>query len=179
GVLADYPRRKSLNCGTNAGRAKAFVIFAPADDTVFRRGLDEMVVSPPGVTGEDFDFGDLRCFCHNALFSLFRSACKGEVPICTTWATGGLRKLAARSRIQNPIKCASDAGGRGHDVSRDRPQNAPNADAFGLNRLRRFGYENTCGHFDFGAADHYRGGLYRPAFHKRPGNCAAGTLSGT
>src|SRR5215470_12649671 len=91
------------------------------------------------------------------------------------WIEETGRAVADTERYQACERC----GRAGHDVSRDRPQNAPNADAFGLNRLRRFGYENTCGHFDFGAAHHYRGGLYRPAFHKRPGNCATGPLSGT
>jgi hypothetical protein len=35
----------------------------------------------------------------------------------------------------------------GHDVSPERPENAPNGDAFGHNRNRRLGRENTCGYF--------------------------------
>jgi hypothetical protein len=39
----------------DAGRAKTLVEFAPADDAVFGRDLDEVVVAPAGVAGERLD----------------------------------------------------------------------------------------------------------------------------
>jgi hypothetical protein len=54
-VLADHARAEPLDGGRHAGRAKALVILAPADDAVLARDLDEMVVPPSGVAGERFD----------------------------------------------------------------------------------------------------------------------------
>jgi hypothetical protein len=58
-VLADHAAGEPLDRGADAGRAKAFVELAPADDAVVRRQLDEMVVSPARVAGEDFEAGCL------------------------------------------------------------------------------------------------------------------------
>jgi hypothetical protein len=54
-VLADHARGQALNRGADAGRAKTLVELAPAHDAVLRRHLDEVVVSPAGVAGEDLD----------------------------------------------------------------------------------------------------------------------------
>jgi len=53
-VLPDHASRQALDRGADAGRAKAFVELAPADDAVLRRQLHEVVVSPASVAGEDF-----------------------------------------------------------------------------------------------------------------------------
>ena len=54
-VLPDHAHRKALDRGANAGRAETLVEFAPADDAVVGRELDEMVVSPAGIAGKKFD----------------------------------------------------------------------------------------------------------------------------
>ena len=54
-VLPDHAAGQPLDRRADAGRAKALVIFAPADHAVLGRDLDEMVVPPAGVAGEDFD----------------------------------------------------------------------------------------------------------------------------
>ena len=59
GVLADHPRREPLDRRGHAGRAKALVIFAPADDAVFGHDLDEVIIAPAGVAGERFDASDI------------------------------------------------------------------------------------------------------------------------
>src|SRR5262249_46896241 len=69
GVLPDDPSRQPLDCGTDAGRAKTFVIFAPADDAVLGGDLDEVVVSPARVAGQDFDGPYFRSLRHG--FPLF------------------------------------------------------------------------------------------------------------
>ena len=58
-VLADHPRREPFDRGRDAGRAKTFVVFAPADDAVFGHDLDEVIVAPAGVAGERFDASDV------------------------------------------------------------------------------------------------------------------------
>src|SRR5581483_2135827 len=59
GVLADHPRRQTLDCRAETGCAKTFVIFTPTDYAVLRRDLDEMIIPPAGVAGEDFEVGHL------------------------------------------------------------------------------------------------------------------------
>src|SRR5258708_15457488 len=61
GVLADDPCRQPLDRGSDAGRAKPFVEFAPADEAVFGHDLDEMVVPPARVAGQGFDTSDAGC----------------------------------------------------------------------------------------------------------------------
>src|SRR6516164_6549131 len=56
-ILPGHPPRQSLNRRADAWRAKAFVILAPADRAVFGRGLDEMVIPPSCIAGENFDVG--------------------------------------------------------------------------------------------------------------------------
>ena len=63
-VLADHARRKPLDRSRHAGRAKTFVVLAPADDTVLGHDLDEVVVAPAGVAGERFDASDLGGLFH-------------------------------------------------------------------------------------------------------------------
>ena len=53
------PDSRSID-GADAGRAEPLVELAPADDAVVGRQLDEVVVPPAGVAGEDFDACDLR-----------------------------------------------------------------------------------------------------------------------
>jgi hypothetical protein len=55
GVPADHARRQPLDRRTDAGRAETLVEFAPADHAFFGGELDEMVVSPAGVAGEEFN----------------------------------------------------------------------------------------------------------------------------
>ena len=59
-VLPDHARRKPLDRRAEAGRAEAFVEFAPADHAVFRGDLDEMVVSPAGIARKRLDASHLR-----------------------------------------------------------------------------------------------------------------------
>ena len=66
-VLADDPRRQPLDRGGDAGRAKAFVEFAPADQAVLGRQLDEVIVAPAGVAGKRFDAADAGCLGHDFL----------------------------------------------------------------------------------------------------------------
>jgi hypothetical protein len=54
-VLPDDPGGQALDRSADAGRAKPFVELAPADDTVLRRQLDEVIVSPTGIAGENFE----------------------------------------------------------------------------------------------------------------------------
>ena len=54
-VLPDHAAGQPLDRRADAGCAKPLVIFAPADHAVLGRDLDEMVVPPAGVAGEDFD----------------------------------------------------------------------------------------------------------------------------
>src|SRR5450432_18 len=63
-ILSDHARRQTLNHRADAGRAKTFVEFAPADNAVFGGDLDEMVVSPAGIASDDFETFYLRHFCH-------------------------------------------------------------------------------------------------------------------
>src|ERR1700733_3705825 len=65
-VLPDHARRQALDHGTDAGRAEAFVEFAPADDAVIGGDLDEMVVPPAGVAGEDVNAAYFRYLRHGA-----------------------------------------------------------------------------------------------------------------
>lgn len=44
--------------------------------------------------------------------------------------------------------------------------------------IEPFGHENSGCYFDFGAAHHYRSGLYRPAFDQRPRDRSTRELSG-
>ena len=67
GVLADHARRQPLDRRGNAGRAKALVVLAPADDAVLGHDLDEVVIPPAGVAGERFDASDLGGFFHGFL----------------------------------------------------------------------------------------------------------------
>ena len=53
--LADQAVRELGDRRTDAGCAKTFVVFAPADDAVFGHDLDEVIVAPAGVAGERFD----------------------------------------------------------------------------------------------------------------------------
>lgn len=54
-VLPDDTGREALDGGANAGRAETLVEFAPADDAVLGRQLDEMIVSPAGIAGKDLE----------------------------------------------------------------------------------------------------------------------------
>ncbi|MGY3650973.1 hypothetical protein [Bradyrhizobium sp. LM2.9] len=54
-VLPDDAGGEALDRSADAGRAEALVELAPADDTVFGRQLDEVVVSPTGIAGENFE----------------------------------------------------------------------------------------------------------------------------
>src|SRR5258708_20233846 len=54
GILSHHPCRQTLDRSTDAGRPKAFVEFAPADDSVFGGDLDELIVSPTAVANEQF-----------------------------------------------------------------------------------------------------------------------------
>jgi hypothetical protein len=65
---------------------------------------------------------------------------------------------------------------RRHDVSLDRPENAPSSDVFGHNRKRRSRHENTGRHFDSGAAYDVRGGIHGPVSDKRSADRARGEL---
>ncbi len=71
GVLSHHPRRQALDRRTDAGRAKTFVKFAPANDAVFGGDLDEVVVSPAGVAGEQFDASYLRHLRHGVSLFIF------------------------------------------------------------------------------------------------------------
>src|ERR1700738_2390048 len=57
-VLPDHAAGQALDRGPHARAPKTPVILAPPDHTVFGRYLDEVVVSPAGVAGEDFDACD-------------------------------------------------------------------------------------------------------------------------
>src|SRR5258706_15799531 len=65
GILSNHPRRETLDCSTDARRTKTFVELAPANDAVFGGELDEAVVSPTGVAGEQFDASYFRCVAHS------------------------------------------------------------------------------------------------------------------
>src|SRR3954453_12704108 len=75
-VLPDDAGRQALDRSTDAGRAEALVELAPADDAVLGRQLDEVVVSPAGVAGENFEtccfrrLGHVAPCCPAGLFSL-------------------------------------------------------------------------------------------------------------
>jgi hypothetical protein len=75
---------------------------------------------------------------------------------------------------QNAALMARD----GHDLSRDRPENAQMADVFGHNPKRPSRHENAGGYLGLGTAHDYRGGLHRPAFHQRSEYRSTGELSG-
>src|SRR5450432_79668 len=64
-----------------------------------------------------------------------------------------------------------------HDVSLDRPENAPSSDVFGHNRKPRSKHENTGRHFDSGAAYDFRGGLHGQGSDKRSAGYARGELN--
>jgi hypothetical protein len=64
GILSHHPRRETLDHRADAGRTKTFVEFTPADDAVFGGDLEEMVVSPAGIAGEDFHTSYLGGLCH-------------------------------------------------------------------------------------------------------------------
>src|SRR5271166_562018 len=73
-VLPHHARREALDRGAHARRAEALVIFAPADCAVFGRELDEMVIPPAGVAGEQFGicyFGRIWHGFSSALPALF------------------------------------------------------------------------------------------------------------
>src|SRR6266404_595944 len=72
-VLPDHAHRKALDRRADAGRAETLVEFAPADDTVVRRELDEMVVSPAGIAGKKFDAFYFGALCHDVSFCSFLS----------------------------------------------------------------------------------------------------------
>ena len=74
GVLSDHARRETLDRSADAGRAKAFVEFAPADDAVLGGDLDEVVVSPAGVAGEQFDASYLRYLRHGVSLFYWRQS---------------------------------------------------------------------------------------------------------
>jgi hypothetical protein len=58
-VLPDDAGGQALDRSADARRAEALVELAPSDDAVLGRQLDEVVVSPAGVAGENFK---TRCF---------------------------------------------------------------------------------------------------------------------
>src|SRR5258705_90449 len=65
GVLSDYPRRETQDSSTDTRRTKTFVELAPANDAVFGGELDEVVVSPAGVAGEQFDASHFQYLAHS------------------------------------------------------------------------------------------------------------------
>ncbi len=70
-ILSDHASREALDRRPDAGRAKAFVEFAPADDVVFRGDFDEVVVSPAGVAGEQFNASYFRSLRHGVSKFIF------------------------------------------------------------------------------------------------------------
>ena len=55
--LPDHFRGELGDDRADAGRAEVLGEFAPADDAVGGRELDEVVVAPAGIAGERFDCG--------------------------------------------------------------------------------------------------------------------------
>src|SRR5215469_4891067 len=59
-VLADHALGELLDRRRDAGRAKALVVFAPADDAFVGRELDEAVVAPARIAMQRLDPGDFH-----------------------------------------------------------------------------------------------------------------------
>src|SRR5713101_1689113 len=81
-VLSDHPRRETLDCSTDTRRTKTLVELAPAHDAVFRGELDEVVVSPAGVAGEQFDASYFRYLAHSVSSFFDRQGEPGRHPSC-------------------------------------------------------------------------------------------------
>src|SRR5260370_35654884 len=90
-ILSHDPRREALDHRAEAGRTKAFVKFAPADDSVCRCDLEKMVVSPPRVAGQQLDASHLRVLRHGVSLLLFmiRSLNEGRAAIPPPAMTAG------------------------------------------------------------------------------------------
>ena len=54
------PRCHALDYSADAGCAKAFVILTPADDAAIGGELDEMIVAPARVGGQQFNALDFH-----------------------------------------------------------------------------------------------------------------------
>src|SRR5258707_11548507 len=81
-VLSNHPRRETLDRSTYTRRAKTFVELAPANDAVFGGELDEVVVSPTGVAGEQFDASYFRCVAHGVSSFFDRQREPDRRPFC-------------------------------------------------------------------------------------------------
>src|SRR5262249_45100257 len=65
--LADQPIGELADRRADTRRAEALVVFAPPDDAVFGRHLDEVVVAPARIGRERLDRADLRVDFHRLL----------------------------------------------------------------------------------------------------------------
>src|SRR5260370_1112513 len=95
GILSHHPRRETLDRRTDAGRAEAFVKFAPADYAVFSDDFDEVVVSPTGVASEQFDASYLGYLRHGISFLYFLAIVAGDR---IGWLTGSVVRRRSRCR---------------------------------------------------------------------------------
>jgi len=66
-VLADHAGCEALDRRGDAGRSKALVVLAPADDAVLGHDLDEVVIPPAGVAGERYNASYLGGLFHDFL----------------------------------------------------------------------------------------------------------------
>ncbi len=69
-LLPDDAWGQALDHRTNAGRAEAFVVLAPADDAGIRGEFHVVVIAPAGIAGERLD---LRYFHSEAVLLLWLS----------------------------------------------------------------------------------------------------------